>query len=55
MLELTNAKSMAQALAVLVQASILSSADANRLNAPKQSSKTEDTDGEEDMAVMPAA
>ena len=55
MLELTNAKSMAQALAVLVQASTLSSADANRLNALKQSSKTEDTDGEEDMAVMPAA
>ena len=46
MLELKDANSVAQALAELVQASTLSSADATRLTVLIQSTKADDTDTE---------
>ena len=46
MLELKKANSVAQTLPVLVQASTISSADANRLTALIQGTKSAETDGE---------
>ena len=54
MLELKNANSVAQALSVLFQASTLSSADANRLTALIQDTKSAETDGEDSLGA-PAA
>ena len=54
MLELKDANSVAQALAELVQASTLSSADATRLTVLIQSTKAADTDTEESLGA-PAA
>ena len=45
-LDLKNASSVAQAPSVLVQASTISSADANRLTALIQGTKSAETDGE---------
>ena len=54
MLELKNTNSIAQALSVLVQASTTSSADANRLTALIQGTKSAETDGEDSLGA-PAA
>ena len=51
MLELKDANSVAQALAELVQASTLSSADATRLTVLIQSTKADDTDTEESLGL----
>ena len=53
-LDLKNANSVAQALSVLFQASTLSSADANRLTALIQDTKSAETDGEDSLGA-PAA
>jgi len=47
MLQLKNAQSVAQALSVMVQASVLSSADASRLTALVQSSQSSSSDDED--------
>ena len=54
MLELKNTNSIAQAISVLIQASTLSSADANRLTALIQDTKSAETDGEDSLGA-PAA
>ena len=53
-LKLKNASSVAQALFVLVPASTISSADANRLTVLIQGTKSAETDGE-DKSGAPAA
>ena len=50
-MEPKNANSVAQALSVLVQASTLSSADANRLTPLTSDTKSEETDGEDSLGA----
>merc|ERR1719161_798228 len=53
--QLSGARSVAQALGIMVRASVFSSADASRLTALLQGSQAEDPDGEEEAVGAPDA